>query len=139
MDGYLTFRDLFQLCDAQDDVNRTLSGGAAGAGMCVTVGVTLPPVCVEDSLNFWISADGDMDELEEELKLLLDETKPGSISLLPDVPPGAVNPPGGTGLLDSLPDAPHGPISICEQLKQLTVTDAGRWIQTFLWRERGHF
>lgn len=74
-----------------------------------------------------------MDELEEELKLLLDETKPDSISLLPEVPSGAVKHPGGTGLLDSLPDAPHGPIGICEQLKQLTVTDAGRWIQTFLY------
>lgn len=43
VDGYLTFRDLFQLCDAQDDVNRTLSGGAAGAGMCVTVGRDAAP------------------------------------------------------------------------------------------------
>lgn len=84
-------------------------------------------------MNVWVFADGDVDELEEELKLLLDEAKPDSISLLPEVPPGAVNQPGGTGLLDSLPDAPHGPISICEQLKQLTVTDAGRWIQTFLY------
>lgn len=74
-----------------------------------------------------------MDELEEELKLLLDETKPDSISLLPEVPSGAVKHPRGTGLLDSLPDAPDGPNSICEQLKQLTVTDAGRWIQTFLY------
>ncbi|XP_011613791.2 charged multivesicular body protein 7 [Takifugu rubripes] len=88
-----------ELCDAQDDVNQTLSRGVAGA-------------------------EGDMDELEEELKLLLDETKPDSISLLPEVPSGAVKHPGGTGLLDSLPDAPHGPIGICEQLKQLSVTDA---------------
>lgn len=85
-----------------------------------------PPVCVEVLLNFWIFADGDMDELEEELKLLLDETKTDSISLLPEVPSGGLQPSGGIGLLDSLPDAPHGPVSICEQMKQLTVTDAGR-------------
>lgn len=80
-----------------------------------------------------IFAEGDMDELEQELKLLLDETKPDSMSLLPEVPSGVVESPGGTGLLDSLPDAPRAPISICEQLQQLTVTDAGRWIRTFLY------
>lgn len=70
--------------------------------------------------------DGDVDELEEELKLLLDEAKPDHIPLLPEVPPGVLQPSGGSGLLDSLPTAPHSPVHICEQLKRLTVTDTGR-------------
>lgn len=70
--------------------------------------------------------DGDVDELEEELKLLLDEAKPDHISLLPEVPPGVLQPSGGSGLLDSLPAAPRSPVNICEQLKRLTVTDTGR-------------
>lgn len=71
-------------------------------------------------------ADGDMGELEEELKLLLEEAKPDPISLLPEVPPGVLQPSGGSGLLDSLPAVPHTPVNICEQLKRLTVTDTGR-------------
>lgn len=89
----------------------------------------LPPVCVEASVSgffFFFLADGDMDELEEELKLLLDETKPDHIILLPDVPSGVLQPSGGSGLLDSLPAAPRSPINICEQMKRLTVTSAGR-------------
>lgn len=78
-----------ELCDTQDDVTQTLSGGVTGA-------------------------DGDMDELEEELKLLLDETKPDHVSLLPEVPSGV--------LLDSRLAAPRSPVDICEQLKRLTVT-----------------
>ena len=67
-----------------------------------------------------------MDELEQELKLLLEEPKPDPISLLPEVPPGLLQDSGGSGLLDSLPAAPLSPVNICEQLKRLTVTDAGR-------------
>lgn len=67
-----------------------------------------------------------MDELEKELKLLLDETKPDHISLLPEVPSDVLQPSGGSGLLDSLPTVPHSPINICDQLKGLTVTDTGR-------------
>lgn len=70
--------------------------------------------------------DGDVDELEEELKLLLDEAKPDHISLLPEVPPGVLQPSGGSGLLDSLAAAPRSPVNICEQLKRLTVADTGR-------------
>lgn len=85
------------------------------------------PLCVwrRQFLGFFL-ADGDMDELEEELKLLLDETKPDHIILLPEVPSGVLQPSGGSGLLDSLPAAPRSPINICEQMKRLTVTSAGR-------------
>lgn len=67
-----------------------------------------------------------MDELEEELKLLLDETKPDHVSLLPEVPSGVLQPSGGSGLLESRLAAPRSPVDIFEQLKRLTVTGAGR-------------
>nr|XP_040051205.1 charged multivesicular body protein 7 isoform X2 [Gasterosteus aculeatus aculeatus] len=58
-----------ELCDTQDEVNQTLSSGVTGA-------------------------DEDMDELEEELKSLLDESKPDSVSSYPQVPTGGLRIPG---------------------------------------------
>lgn len=41
-----------QLCDTQDDVTQTLSGGVAGAGMRTRRGCAmLPPGCVEVSVS----------------------------------------------------------------------------------------
>nr|XP_057926716.1 charged multivesicular body protein 7 [Doryrhamphus excisus] len=84
-----------ELCDKQDDVNQTISGAVT-------------------------SADDDIDELEEELKSLLDETKPN-----PEVPPENLPNVPSDGLLDSLPDIPHSDLTFStkhleEQLEQLT-------------------
>ncbi|XP_068460487.1 charged multivesicular body protein 7 isoform X2 [Clinocottus analis] len=67
-----------ELCDTQDEVNKTLSSGVT-------------------------SADEDIDELEEELKSLLDESKPDSISSYPEVPTNGLQIPGEP----SLPDFPQ--------------------------------
>lgn len=93
-----------ELCDTQDEVNQTLSTG-------VTAG------------------DEDMDELEEELKSLLDESKPDSISGLPAVPTHGLQP-SGEPTLSSLPTVPHGPLNISneqleEELNRLTLSDSG--------------
>ncbi|XP_051279395.1 charged multivesicular body protein 7 [Dicentrarchus labrax] len=100
-----------ELCDTQDEVNQTISGGVT-------------------------SADEDMDELENELKSLLDESKPDSVSGLPEVPTGGLRAPGepslpaGNDLLDSLPAVPYRQLDISaeqleEELNQLTLTDSG--------------
>ncbi|XP_059192874.1 charged multivesicular body protein 7 [Centropristis striata] len=97
-----------ELCDTQDEVNQTLSSGVT-------------------------SADEDMDELEEELKSLLDESKPDSISGLPEVPTNRLRPSedySGTDLLSSLPAVPYRPLDITaeqleEELNQLTLIDSG--------------
>lgn len=82
--------------------------------------------------------DEDMDELEEELKSLLDESQPDSISGLPKVPTGSLWPsraPGlpGDGLLDSLPPVPRGFLNTStqqleEELNQFTQTDSGLFL-----------
>ncbi|CAN9513492.1 unnamed protein product [Ophioblennius macclurei] len=77
-----------ELCDAQDEVDRTLSGGVP-------------------------AADEDMDELEAELKALLDEPKTESVSDLPDVPSYDLRLPGITDK------------QLEEELSQLTLTDSG--------------
>lgn len=99
-----------ELCDTQDEVNQTISGGVIGA-------------------------DEDIDELEEELKSLLDESKPDSISSFPEVPTNGLRPSGepnlpGTDLLSSLPAVPYSRLDITaeqleEELNQLTLTDSG--------------
>uniref|UniRef100_H3DND8 Charged multivesicular body protein 7 n=1 Tax=Tetraodon nigroviridis TaxID=99883 RepID=H3DND8_TETNG len=76
-----------ELCDTQEGVTQTLSGGVAGA-------------------------EGDLDELEEELKLLLDGGKPGPVSSGPEGPPGVLQP---SELLESPPAAPGGAADVCEQ------------------------
>ncbi|XP_069562799.1 charged multivesicular body protein 7 [Brachyistius frenatus] len=93
-----------ELCDTQDEVNQTISSGVT-------------------------SADEDMDELEEELKSLLDESKPDSISDLPAVPTNGLRP-SADPILSSLPAVPHGCLNITseqleEELNKLTLTDSG--------------
>ncbi|KAM9360407.1 charged multivesicular body protein 7 [Symphorus nematophorus] len=99
-----------ELCDTQDEVNQTITS------------VT--------------TADEDMDELEEELKCLLDESKPDVVSGFPEVPTGGLRPPGepklpGEDLLGSLPAVPFSPpLSVTaeqleEELNQLSLTDSG--------------
>lgn len=83
--------------------------------------------------------DADMDELEEELKSLLDESKPDSVSGLPAVPTGGLWPsgeprPAGKDLLSSLPAVPQGRLNITDEqlekeLNQLTLTDSGLHFQ----------
>lgn len=76
-----------------------------------------------------------MDELEEELKSLLDESKPDSISGLPEVPANGVRPFGepslpGNDLLSSLPAVPNRDLHFAteqleEELNLLTLADSG--------------
>nr|XP_046242668.1 charged multivesicular body protein 7 [Scatophagus argus] len=99
-----------ELCDTQDAVNQTISSGVT-------------------------SADEDMNELEEELKSLLDESKPDSVSGLPEVPASDVRASGepslpGGELLGCLPAVPHSRVSVSagplqEELTRLTLTDSG--------------
>ncbi|XP_029961563.1 charged multivesicular body protein 7 isoform X1 [Salarias fasciatus] len=93
-----------ELCDTQDEVNQTISGGVT-------------------------AADEDMDELEEELKALLDESKPEYVSDLPAVPTSDLRPPGEPTAA-SLPAVHQSRLSITdeqleEELSQLTLTDSG--------------
>ncbi|TMS03782.1 Charged multivesicular body protein 7 [Larimichthys crocea] len=86
-----------ELCDTQDEVNQAISSVSG--------------------------ADEDVDELEEELKSLLDESKPDSISGFPEVPTGGL-PPSGE------PAVPYRHLDISaeqleEELSQLTLTDSG--------------
>lgn len=99
-----------ELCDTQDEVNQIISSG-----------VTSP--------------DEDMDELEEELKSLLDVSEPDSISGLPEVPTTGLRPSvepslSDSDLLSSLPAVPHSHMHITakrleEELNKLTLTDSG--------------
>ncbi|XP_034451538.1 charged multivesicular body protein 7 [Hippoglossus hippoglossus] len=102
-----------ELCDTQDEVNQTLSSGVT-------------------------SADEDMDELEEELKSLLEESKPETIADLPEVPTNRLRPSGESVLSDDLlsflPAVPHGLLNITteqleDELNQLTLTDSGFQLQ----------
>lgn len=93
-----------ELCDTQDEVNQTISSGVT-------------------------AADEDMDELEEELKSLLNESKPDSVSGLPTVPANNLQP-SAVSILSSLPDVPQRPLNISteqleEELNQLSLTDSG--------------
>ncbi|XP_037536504.1 charged multivesicular body protein 7 [Nematolebias whitei] len=93
-----------ELCDTQDEVNRTISSGV-------------------------ITADENVDELEEELKALLDESKPGSISDLPAVPTNGLGP-SRESILSSLPDVPRSHLGVStdeleEELNRLTVSGTG--------------
>lgn len=70
-----------------------------------------------------------MDELEEELKSLLNESKADSISGLPAVPANNLQP-SAEPVLSSLPDVPQCPLNIRaeqleEELNRLTLTDSG--------------
>lgn len=75
------------------------------------------------------SVDEDMDELEEELKSLLNDSKPDTVSGLPTVPATNLQP-SAESILSSLPDVPQRPLNISteqleEELNQLTLTDSG--------------
>ncbi|XP_076021309.1 charged multivesicular body protein 7 [Genypterus blacodes] len=99
-----------ELCDTQDEVNQTLAGGLPGA-------------------------DVDVDELEEELKSLLEESKPDSVLDLPRVPTKPVSPArepslAGGDVLSWLPPVPQSFPSITdkeleEELNRLTLADSG--------------
>ncbi|XP_020486683.1 charged multivesicular body protein 7 [Labrus bergylta] len=98
-----------ELCDTQDEVNRTISSMA--------------------------SADEDVDELEQELKSLMEESKPDSISDFPDVPTTDLRPSreaglAGMDLLSSLSAVPYSTMDMTdeqleEELNKLTLTDSG--------------
>ncbi|KAF7668322.1 hypothetical protein LDENG_00018430 [Lucifuga dentata] len=98
------------LCDTQDEVNQAIAGGVP-------------------------SADADVDELEKELKSLLEESKPDSITGLPEVPTKPVSSAGEPSLpldnlLNSLPPVPKNYLNITdeeleEELNRLTLTDSG--------------
>uniref|UniRef100_A0A1A7WCC3 Charged multivesicular body protein 7 n=1 Tax=Iconisemion striatum TaxID=60296 RepID=A0A1A7WCC3_9TELE len=93
-----------ELCDTQDEVNQTISSGVT-------------------------AADQDMDELEEELKALLDESKPDSVSGLPAVPTNVLGP-SSDPVFGSLPAVPHGSLNAStdeleDELNRLTLTDSG--------------
>ncbi|XP_054906806.1 charged multivesicular body protein 7 isoform X2 [Poeciliopsis prolifica] len=93
------------LCDTQDEVNQTISSGVT-------------------------AADEDMDELEEELKALLDESEPDvNTSGLPAVPTNRLGP-TGEQILSSLPDVPRGHLHVPagaleEELNRLTLSETG--------------
>ncbi|KAM4577495.1 charged multivesicular body protein 7 isoform 1-T1 [Odontesthes bonariensis] len=92
-----------ELCDTQDEVNQTISSGV-------------------------VSADEDMDELEEELKALLDESKPDSISGLPAVPTNSLRSSGEP--IISLPAVPQSRLTVTTEqleaeLNNLTLSDTG--------------
>lgn len=75
------------------------------------------------------SVDEDMDELEEELKTLLDESKPDFVSGLPAEPAHGLQP-SHDAVLSSLPTVPHGSLNITteqleKELNQLTLTESG--------------
>ncbi|KAI1900804.1 hypothetical protein AGOR_G00053640 [Albula goreensis] len=101
-----------ELCDTQDEVNQTIAGAA-----------------LDSSLG------GDTDELEEELKSLLDESAPDRRPILPQVPSEPLQPrraPVGVSesFLNSLPSVPHSPFGITDEeldreLSRLTLTDTG--------------
>uniref|UniRef100_A0A1A8DJJ9 Charged multivesicular body protein 7 n=1 Tax=Nothobranchius kadleci TaxID=1051664 RepID=A0A1A8DJJ9_NOTKA len=93
-----------ELCDTQDEVNQTISSGVT-------------------------AADEGMDELEEELKSLLDESKPDFVSGFPTVPTKVLGPSSDL-VLGSLPAVPHGslntsPGELEDELNRFTLTDSG--------------
>lgn len=88
-----------ELCDTQDEVNQTISSGVT-------------------------AADEDMDELEKELKALLDEPDVTTLGL-PSVPTNSLVP-TGEQIRSSLPDVPHGRLNrtgdaLEEELSRLTL------------------
>ncbi|XP_023199844.1 charged multivesicular body protein 7 isoform X1 [Xiphophorus maculatus] len=95
-----------ELCDTQDEVNQTISSGVTAA------------------------VDEDMDELEKELKALLDESEPDvNTSGLPAVPKNRLGP-AGEQILSPLPDVPRGHLHVTadaleEELNRLTLSETG--------------
>ncbi|XP_034025749.1 charged multivesicular body protein 7 [Thalassophryne amazonica] len=99
-----------ELCDTQDEVSQTIATGMS-------------------------SADEYLDELDEELKSLLEEPKPEPISPLPQVPSYPLPTPSrqnisADDLLSSLPAVPQGHFTMSteqleEELKHLALRDSG--------------
>ncbi|XP_047236314.1 charged multivesicular body protein 7 isoform X1 [Girardinichthys multiradiatus] len=94
-----------ELCDTQDEVNQTISSGVT-------------------------AADEDMDELEKELKALLDE--PQEDVNPPDLPAFPTDSRGLSGeqILSPLPTVPHGHLNTTtdvleEELNRLTLSETG--------------
>lgn len=96
-----------ELCDTQDEVNQTISSVSSA----------------------------DEDELEQELKSLLDESEPDSVTDFPKVPTNKLRPSkdagiSGKDLVSSLPAVPYSTMNITdeqleEELSQLTLSDSG--------------
>lgn len=79
--------------------------------------------------------DENLDELEEELKALLDESKPDTVSDLPAVPTNVLGP-SRESILSSLPDVPHSHLSVStdtleEELNRLTLSGTGSYVLVF--------
>lgn len=115
-----------QLCDSQDEVNQTISSGVTSAGrsfcQCFIFHILHTGCQHQLQLHSLFFVDDDIDELEEELKSLLEESKPDSISGLPQVP--------GRDLPSCLPAVPHSHLpttteELEEELSQLTLIDPG--------------
>lgn len=81
-----------------------------------------------------LSVDEDMDELEKELKALLDESEPDvNASGLPAVPTNRLGP-AGEQILSPLPDVPRGHLHVTadaleEELNRLTLSETGAHLQ----------
>ncbi|MEQ2203787.1 hypothetical protein XENOCAPTIV_003619 [Xenoophorus captivus] len=98
-----------ELCDTQDEVNQTISSGVT-------------------------AADEDMDELEKELKALLDEPEadvnPPDLSAFPTDSRGL----SGEQILSPLPAVPHSHLNTTtdvleEELNRLTLSETGLHVQ----------
>ncbi|KAM6931296.1 charged multivesicular body protein 7 [Xenentodon cancila] len=92
-----------ELCDTQDEVNQTISSAV-------------------------VTADEDVDALEEELKSLLHESREDSSSRLPPVPATGLES-SGDPVLSSLPAVPQSRLNVSTEqleaeLNQLTLSDA---------------
>lgn len=79
-----------------------------------------------------LSVDEDMDELEKELKALLDEPDV-TASGLPAVPTNSLGP-SSEQIVSSLPNVPHGRLNITgnaleEELSRLTLSETGLHVQ----------
>ncbi|KAJ8400952.1 hypothetical protein AAFF_G00389090 [Aldrovandia affinis] len=116
-----------ELCDSQDEVNQTLAGAKH-----LTPPVSRPCPRYSQSLQHIV---GDAEDLEEELKSLLEESAPDGRPTLPDVPSGSLprrrDPLAlGDSFLSSLPSVPHSPFGITDEeldkeLSRLTLSDTG--------------
>ncbi|KAL0979446.1 hypothetical protein UPYG_G00185160 [Umbra pygmaea] len=96
------------LCDTQDEVNQTLASGAPDY------------------------ADVDIDEMENELKSLLEDSSLGGVSMLPEVPshPFSSVSEISSDLLSALPSVPQSHFNITDEeldkeLSCLTLSDTG--------------
>lgn len=132
-------------------MNQTLAGGILDSGNLVSFAIHCCVVFVFTSILYYkkeknvtvilmgnaspFFIGGDSDELEEELKTLLEKTIPDSNDVLPEVPMHPVFPVKQTGLseddfIQSLPAVPNASLGITDEeldreLSQLSVSDTG--------------